>query len=426
MSTNRTFGAVVIVAGLWSAALTPTMGQESDCPPWEQRHPVHSPSPSYYPAMAYDIARGVTVLVGNGTWEWDGADWRKASGFSASYHVMAYDESRSVTVLFGGGKTWEWDGHEWLLRVNDGPPSRVHSAMAYDSARGVTVLFGGRSGSCGSSDACGDTWEWDGSQWELRAATGPAPRWDHAMAYDARRHVTVLYGGLFGSSQTWEWDGRVWLRRTTFVGPELRIAHTMAYDSTRGVTLLFSGLGPTGDNSETWEWDGATWTLFSETGPPARLYSAMAYDSTRGVTVVFGGAGTFAALNDTWELPSCPRDSDGDGVIDLDDECDISDLRSTIIIDGCDSGVGNHLFGDGCTMADRIGECAAEAGNHGSFVSCVAQLTHDWVDEGVITPRDKGPIQRCAAQADLPQPHVNGRNLSKGESTMPSETLGRR
>ena len=179
---------------------------------------------------------------------------------------------------------------------------------------------------------------------------------------------------------------------------------------------------------QTWEWDGVAWTLFSETGPPARRYSAMAYDSARRVTVLFGGylSDADVAGNDTWELPSCLVDSDGDGVPDPDDACPNSDLAETVVIDGCDSGVENHLFDDGCTMADRIAECATDAGNHGSFVSCVAQLTHDWVDEDVITPRDKGPIQRCAAQADMPQPHVNGRNLSKGESTAPTETLGRR
>jgi hypothetical protein len=440
MSTNRTSGVVVIVAGLWSAALAPTMGQKSNCPAWEQKHPARSPSPRYGHRMAYDSARGVTVLfgglagaAGQATWEWDGHDWmeRSASGPPPRDRgAMAYDELRGVTVLFGGsglGDTSEWDGVQWTLRSNTGPSPRFGHAMAYDKSRGVSVLFGGRSGSCGPSAVCGDTWEWNGSQWELRATTGPAPRWDHAMAYDSRRHVTVLYGGVY-SSETWEWDGQVWLLRTSFVGPELRVGHSMAYDSLRGATLLFSGFGPEGADSQTWAWDGTTWTLLSGVGPPRRDYSAMAYDSARAVTVVFGGylSDTHLFGNDTWELPSCPRDSDGDGVIDANDECDVSDLRSTIVIDDCDSGVANHLFDDGCTMADRIGECLANAGNHGSFVSCVAQLTHDWVDEGVITPRDKGPIQRCAAQADVPQPHVNGRNLSKVESTAPTETLWRR
>jgi hypothetical protein len=389
--------------------------------------------------MVFDSARGMTVLFGGSntsdTWEWDGHDWmeRSASGPLPRYKAaMAYDELRGVTVLFGGefsgffGDTWEWDGVRWTLRSNSGPSHRHSHAMAYDAARGVTVLFGGQ---VGNGTYYGDTWEWDGNSWQLRSSTGPVPRSYHAMAYDSRRHVTVLYGGWpSGSSETWEWDGRVWLRRTAFVGPELRMAHSMAYDSARGVTLLFSGAGPTGSNSETWEWDGVAWTLFSETGPPARRYFGMGFDNVRAVTVVFGGVGggTQPFANDTWELPSCPVDSDGDGVPDPDDECDISDLRSTTIIDGCDSGVANHLFNDGCTMADRIAECAADEGNHGNFVSCVAQLTHDWVEEGVITPRDKGPIQRCAAQADLPDRHINARTTSRDEATVRSETLWRR
>jgi len=420
MPAERTLRPMIVVAGVWLAGVAPTRGQSPDCPAWEQRHPMHAPRPQYGHAMAYDSARGVTVLVGAGTWEWDGADWTMVSERGWSYPQMTYDQTRHVCVLFKGDSTWEWDGVEWTLRETGVPPWRSNSAMAYDSARGVTVLFGGYW-------QLNDTWEWDGSQWELRATTGPAPRWEHAMAYDSRRHVTVLYGGWpSGSSQTWEWDGRVWVLRTAFVGPELRAAHSMAYDSARGVTLLFSGLGSDRRAGlQTWEWDGVAWTLFSETGPPARLYSAMAYDSTRSVTVLFGGS-QVGASSDTWELPSCPRDSDGDGVDDPDDECDISDLRSTIVIDACDTGVVNQLFDDGCTMADRIGECAADGDNHGNFVSCVAQLTYGWVDDGVISTRDKGPIQRCTAQADLPQAHVNGRNLSKGESTSPTEPLWRR
>lgn len=62
---------------------------------------------------------------------------------------MAYDAARGLTVLFGGwtggtnnAQTWEWDGTAWTQRVVSGPSGRVSHAMAYDAARGVTVLFG--------------------------------------------------------------------------------------------------------------------------------------------------------------------------------------------------------------------------------------------------------------------------------------------
>ena len=52
-------------------------------------------------------------------------------------HAMAYDSARGVTVLFGGefydsqsmsyellGDTWEWDGVIWTVRIASGPAPR--------------------------------------------------------------------------------------------------------------------------------------------------------------------------------------------------------------------------------------------------------------------------------------------------------------
>lgn len=82
--------------------------------------------------------------------------------------------------------------------------------------------------------------------------------------------------------------------------------------------------------------------------------------------------------------------------------CPNSDRSPTVVIDGCDSGVTNARLDDGCTMADEIAACAAEAARHGGFVSCVAALTNVWKSDGLVSGREKGAIQRCAARADLP------------------------
>jgi hypothetical protein len=74
----------------------------------------------------------------------------------------------------------------------------------------------------------------------------------------------------------------------------------------------------------------------------------------------------------------------------------------TVTIDGCDSGVRNSVLPDGRTIAEHVGSCAAGARNHGQFVQCVAHLTAAAVQDGVITGKQKGAIQRCAAQARLP------------------------
>ena len=92
-------------------------------------------------------------------------------------------------------------------------------------------------------------------------------------------------------------------------------------------------------------------------------------------------------------------DTDGDGLPDDVDACPVSDLSATVVIGGCDSGVANGLLDSGCTLNDLIAACAEGADNHGAFVACVAHLTNQLKDDGLITGREKGAIQRCAARA---------------------------
>lgn len=94
-------------------------------------------------------------------------------------------------------------------------------------------------------------------------------------------------------------------------------------------------------------------------------------------------------------------DADGDGCNDDVDPHPNSNVDPTVNIDGCDSGVDN-VFIDCSSMNDLIGDCAAAAANHGDFVSCVAHLTNEWKNAGLISGRDKGKIQSCAARADIP------------------------
>jgi hypothetical protein len=49
-----------------------------------------------------------------------------------------------------------------------------------------------------------------------------------------------------------------------------------------------------------------------------------------------------------------------------------------------------------------IGDCQVDVKNHGKFVRCVAKLTKELKKAGVIPGKEKGPIQSCAAQADIP------------------------
>ena len=102
------------------------------------------------------------------------------------------------------------------------------------------------------------------------------------------------------------------------------------------------------------------------------------------------------------ELSDFCADEDGDGVINGIDQCEDSITDATIIIDGCDSGVENSISGDGCSISDLIADIADNASNHGKFVSGVAHLLNDLKKSGLISGKEKGAVQKCAAKADIP------------------------
>lgn len=95
-------------------------------------------------------------------------------------------------------------------------------------------------------------------------------------------------------------------------------------------------------------------------------------------------------------------DADLDGV-DSGVDCEPnSDLRPTVNIESCDSGVPNTLFTNGCTISDLIAQVAASSNNHGQFVAGVARLTAALVSDGVITNAQKDAILACAGASTLP------------------------
>jgi hypothetical protein len=95
-------------------------------------------------------------------------------------------------------------------------------------------------------------------------------------------------------------------------------------------------------------------------------------------------------------------DADLDGVADGTDCEPNSNLAATVVIDGCNSGVTNTLFSNGCTISDLISHIAASANNHGQFVGGVARLTAALVNDGVITQAQKDAIMSCAGSSSLP------------------------
>ena len=88
--------------------------------------------------------------------------------------------------------------------------------------------------------------------------------------------------------------------------------------------------------------------------------------------------------------------SDQDGVPDGADSCIGSDTRQTVQIESCNSGVPNLVLQNGCSLSDLLSRCSRE-GNHGSYVSCIAQTANTFLGAGLISAADKDKIQSCAA-----------------------------
>src|SRR5262249_58799637 len=117
-----------------------------------------------------------------------------------------------------------------------------------------------------------DTWEWSGSAWSQKSATGPLARWDQTMATLGNK--VVLFGGVTSGTalldDTWEWDGVSWSQVGNAIAPSARLGHAMA--TLGGKVVLFGGSDSyTAPHAlaDTWEWDGATWTKRDIAGPQA-------------------------------------------------------------------------------------------------------------------------------------------------------------
>jgi cysteine-rich repeat protein len=357
MAYDRARERVVLFGGM-SAGGARGDTWEWDGTAWAKAQPSHSPAPNALATAAYDPTRRVTVVYGpdDQTWLWNGVDWAMAGTGPAttSYATMTYSPVLDQLVLVGGQATaaWFWDGAVWtvdptpvpaghvafasyfdatreaIVTVGAGatvsemwecevdaagttwtavaaaaPPGvRIYPRAAYDPHRGRVVMFGGygQSGTSGLRPL-DETWELAGASWQrITTANPPPPTYEHAMAYDERRRVTVALGT---DGKLYEYDGTSWVtHEPPGAWPVARTGASLAFDRSRGATVLFGGREIADDAaplSDTWLWDGTAWR--EVTGgmvPPARSGHALAYDAHRNTIVLFGGS---AGDTTVWE-----------------------------------------------------------------------------------------------------------------------------
>ncbi len=339
-------------------------------------------------ARAVADGQGAVLLVGGegastsgmrpdwqDSWTWDGAAWTEHSRYAPpggvtlaeddrlASHSAVYDINRSQLQTFSAYQYFDAPGLMWLRHAGGGwrvscdplvevcPASCIGPAEApcgyswrtayHDPGRGLTVLFSG----IGEEQGFSDQWWFDGSGWQDVSPIGiegvdyPLGRYQSAIAFDDRRGLALLFGGLsfdFGAQDdTWIYDGTTW-SDVSPVGtsgvdvPTPRYGHALVYDSGRDRVLLLGGTDnlypdygecdyPTYLDMWEWRFDEAAWRrLVSQVPDGLGFQAAAAYHPRTGDVYLVGGCGpngrsdrTYRFDGTTWTDVS-PIDYTGD------------------------------------------------------------------------------------------------------------------
>lgn len=182
----------------------------------------------------------------------------------------------------------------------DGPGARWDHTLTTDEGGERLVLFGGRND---VASPLGDLWLFDleTETWEATDASGPAPRFGHAVAVDPEARALYLFGGqadgatFFDDAWRLDLDALTWTELATDGGarPSARYGTSAVLDGA-GNLLVSHGFTFAGRFDDTWALDLAeeTWTDVSpapEARPLKRCLHEAVWDAEAGRMLLFGG-----------------------------------------------------------------------------------------------------------------------------------------
>jgi len=230
---------------------------------------------------------------------------------------MVFAEAWSQVILFGGqgssgllNDTWGFDlDFTWtrLMTFND-PINRSRHAMAFDNSSFQMLMFGGHDNGV---NYLGDTWTLDGMyQWIPRVpALAPSPRGGHAMVYDSKNDLIVLFGGkddttVYDDVWTYDMDTHQWSPTMVGVRPPARSNPSLAYDSDLDLVVMYGGNNGSLYYDDTWTFNitSNVWNQVMVAGPGARTSAQMVYDSNNKLFTLYGGSNGTSSKLDTWSL----------------------------------------------------------------------------------------------------------------------------
>jgi cysteine-rich repeat protein len=295
---------------------------------WQQL-PTSNPLPRFGCAMFFDETRPALVMFGgrissayaDDMWQFSGTTWKQITTRlevlnGGKTFALVFDENQKKVVGYRADDKsvamWEFDGSNWRQQQLSVVPSpRDDNLLGFDSSRKRLVLYGGSRFVNGIGTVpLNDTWEFDGSQWNIvSTAHSPPPLLSSSLTFDENLNTIVLFGGQssrgIDSNETWDFNGKTWTRLVTLHSPPARHDHSMAFDSLRNRLVIFGGFSEGVAVADLWEFDGVDWTEVS-TGahsPPAGQNSVMQYDRRlRRITMLGFDTAPFPRVKETWEF----------------------------------------------------------------------------------------------------------------------------
>jgi N-acetylneuraminic acid mutarotase len=321
-----------------------------------------------------------------------------------------YEEDNGL-ALDGDGARYDPARDTWSPMSNVGAPQAREGHTAVWTGNRMVVWGGnGRdAGGIGSNLATGGVYEPSTDTWSpVSQAGAPQGRVFHAALWTGDR--MIVYGGFgnAGSADRLNDGGRYdpatdsWSATSTTGAPGPLGGLTAIW--TGHAMIVWGGCDDSGCPAEGGLYDPAadTWSPTSTEGAPqGRAYHCAVW--TGNEMIVFGGITPSVAMHGDGGryTPASVSDTDGDGVCDQADACPSSDLRDTVSIGTCETGVTNTLDSVGCSLQDRIDACAT-AEKRGGSTRCVATLTHALFREGLLSGRERGRILGCLHGHEVP------------------------
>jgi len=282
---------------------------------WSQLQPQNAPSPRIWSGSAYDTTRNRMVLFGGqfttadlltttnyyDTWEFDGTNWTQigSNGPQVGTPLLAYYEPTQQMIMLGTDSNQK--PHMYSLNPSDGSwtemtpstmPDCVNDAglvyQAHDPK--VLVLY---AGTCTSSNTLSNTYEWDGTNWNLvTPPSGTFRLTGEAIAYDAARRTTTIFGGTEAFSvplgDTYTYHQGVWNTPTDpLISPSPRSLFAFATDPVNGVIWMIGGMDASATLDDIWKYSNGTWQEVTFDSPPSQCVSpSSAYDTDRQKLVI--------------------------------------------------------------------------------------------------------------------------------------------